>query len=732
MHDDGRSRGALREHPVLAVQQPRDNGNCTTAYGSSGNPSWVCDTAGSCVPGNCNTDADCTGANAGEICGLATPNFCGKCTTDSQCQSDPTYGPSTICDTTTGACVPATCTSAGATCNNPADFCCGAGGAIDCAGTGCSCVPGNCCQNSDCSANPSGGICGAGGPNVCGKCTLDSQCPAGDVCNTGTGQCQTNTADCSGTPGATGGQPGTCTVNAADMCCNAQPCIAGTGAEACCPGSAGNTYCAGLPGGTNNSVCNPNGYVCTTCPAVSGTTYIVNPTNGSDAQGTGNPGTPPVESCAFKTITRALQVIGTASAATTIEVVGGTTGPSAASGEVFPISIPANVTITTQPSSGPVTVTVPAGTSGFTMNAPSSAIQGNTGSSLTITSTANGATNGIVVGGTAGSTGTTSIADLTITGMGSSGILVNAGACQIGAGVLANDNGTTTSPGHGLEITAGEAFVVPNSTTATTFNGNTAHGILVEGSGNVTIVGSVTSASTGVGTVETNGNVLAGVWIENTVTVGHHSSSITGLVSFGNTGGNGLHVFAGSSVTVRSSAFLGNKGNGVLVSQGTGATATGSVDGIDLGDATTNGLNTFQAPLGSANNTGVGILPGRRERRHGADPPRRRQSVPSDELRDHGRDALPEQGDLRELRARLLHRGVRPRSPRTPPARRRASTGSTSRSARSDASPPPPDSGGGRVGGSRSLHPLDQHRDPLPSADARAADGVAPPRRASS
>ena len=42
---------------------------------------------------------DCSGANAGLICGVTAANVCGPCTSDSSCTSDTFYGPNTICNT---------------------------------------------------------------------------------------------------------------------------------------------------------------------------------------------------------------------------------------------------------------------------------------------------------------------------------------------------------------------------------------------------------------------------------------------------------------------------------------------------------------------------------------------------------------------------------------------------------------------------------------------------------
>lgn len=122
--------------------------SCTTAYGAT-TTSYVC-SSGSCIPGNCNSNADCTTAGS-PTCGFATPNVCGGCTNDTECASG------SICDTASadasfGKCVAATtgCT-AGATDNpcslNASDECCSG-----------SCVSGNCCYPA---ANGAA-FCGAG------------------------------------------------------------------------------------------------------------------------------------------------------------------------------------------------------------------------------------------------------------------------------------------------------------------------------------------------------------------------------------------------------------------------------------------------------------------------------------------------------------------------------------------------------------------------------------------
>jgi hypothetical protein len=596
----------------LLCQSPADNANCTTAYGG-GTTSYVCDSAGKCVVGNCNVDSDCT--TVGQICGVTTANTCGGCTADVQCQTDPNYGTGTICSPANGGtCVSGACTTVSTQCANTADFCCAAG-------TGDSCVPGNCCVNADCPS--SAPVCGAGGSNVCGKCTFDSQCASGQVCNTTTGACASNA--CTG-PGANGGAPGICTPNPNDMCC-LTTCITnpteGTSAIACCPGSAGDTYCKGSSGLNNNSATCSAGDVCTLCMAVSvsNPVYIVDPVNGSD-NGTGSgegsdAGAQP--SCALKTITRALKilsVVGT-SVATQIKVVGGS-GVTVSAGETFPLVIPTNVTVTTQ--TGPVTVKVASGKAGFVLAFPSSSITSGSSAPLTITTTVDiavtpptGGTNGIQVTGTAAAA-TTNISNLTVTGMLDDGIWVNKGSVTIGQGVISSHNGIATAARAGLHLTGtGAATInVPSGSTPTTFIDNTAHGILVDAAGSINLTGVVTSASGGTGTVETNGNVAAGVWIQQTPGASAPPQNvINGLMSFGNTGGNGMRIVAGSNAKVRNSVFLSNQANGVIISTyGAGATENDNIANIDLGTGAggTNGDNTFQAAFaGGPHNGGSGI-----------------------------------------------------------------------------------------------------------------------------
>ncbi len=292
-------------------------------------------------------------------------------------------------------------------------------------------------------------------------------------------------------------------------------------------------------------------------------------------------------------------------------------------GETFPLVVPQNVHITTQ--GGPVTVQVPSGKAGFGLASLDSSIAGGASAALTITTTVDGSvtpptggTYGIVVadGASASTPGNpTTISNLTVTGMLDDGILVQGGSVLVSQGVVSSSNGLTAAARAGLHVTGnGEAVItVASGSTPSTFINNTAHGILVDGNGYIKLTGSVISATAGTGTVVTSGNTAAGVWIEQTPgNTPPNQNVINGLVSFGNTNGNGMRIVAGSNVQVRNSVFLDNGANGVIVSTyGTKTTTNNTIANIDLGTSGptgTNGGNTFQTASGSGTqNGGAGI-----------------------------------------------------------------------------------------------------------------------------
>ena len=316
---DGLCEGGM----CSACNDPTDDATCKAAYP----PAALC-LSGVCTPGNCRVDTDCP---TGEICGAAQPNFCGKCNVDAQCQADPTYGPTTICNTTSGACVPGACTNTDHACTaNGTDFCCSG-----------ACVSGNCCQTSDCSGS--------------------------------------------------------------------------------------------------NQTCKNN--KCTTCVLVANATYYVDPLNGDDAVATGSGATG--GTCAFKTITRALEFIGPAPVAGTKVEVLNTAAVGAA--ETFPVTVPSNVTIEGAVAGTPALVDVPTNVAGFHLAAAASGLD-----NLTIDGTMLAGTSGVLV--QAGATATTTITNVEIRNMAGNGINAAGGQLTIGTGTNVHGNGTAAAPACGLSI----------------------------------------------------------------------------------------------------------------------------------------------------------------------------------------------------------------------------------------------------------------------------------------
>ncbi len=470
-----------------------DDATCVAAYGAA----HLC-IAGACVPGNCRTDSNCA---TGQICGLSAANTCGGCTADSQCQSDATYGASSICNTTTSTCVAGTCTGANDTaCTaNALDVCCSA-----------ACTPGNCCDTPSCQAR------------------------------------------------------------------------------------FGNTYACVA-------------HTCSSCDAVGASkTYVVDPLSGSDAAGTGSAtaGGVGTASCAFKTISRALAVIGPApGAGTIIKVLNDAT---VGAGETFPIVVTTNVTITGVTTvAGQTTVSLAARQTGFRLVAAAASV-----ANLTIDGGHLAGTSGVVAD--TGSTLTTSLVGVTVQNMATDGIqVVNAGVLTIGAGTNSQSNGSAAATASGLRISGtGTATInVAAGGLPATFNGNTAHGIEVVAAGSVT-VGS--AAGSTYPTAITNGNSIANVFIQQTPVPGGSpaANAISFLESTGSLTTHGVHIFGGSSLVLRNSTVLANKVDGVFITTfGAGANRNEDVSHIDLGTASTFGHNVLQAAAGQTPgpNLGAGI-----------------------------------------------------------------------------------------------------------------------------
>ena len=355
------------------------------------------------------------------------------------------------------------------------------------------------------------------------------------------------------------------------------------------------------------------------CVAVSNGIFIVDAVNGVDSTGTGSgistAGTTP--SCAVKTITRATQLAGSPTTPVTIEILAGATTLGAATGEVFPITLPANTTLALSPDAGPVTISVPSGENGFLMTSGASAIQGNVGAPLSIVGNA-AVTDAGYVGGYSGveiygNITSASLANVTITGFLDDGLNVESGSVTIGPGFEANGNGVSKSGTDGMYVggSSTNVTVTGSALAPSTFNGNTGLGIYW-GGGSLSITGSVATVDAGVfsGTVETNGNGGSGIELAQ------GQATITGLLSFGNSQYGMYTDYVGptylTGLTVRGSTFLGNGLSGleVEVLDYSGNSGASNLSPLNFGTSATGagaGGNVFQAPLGQGNNSAAGI-----------------------------------------------------------------------------------------------------------------------------
>jgi hypothetical protein len=454
-----------------------------------------------------------------------------------------------------------------------------------------SCTPADCRTNTDCAGNANGSICGATEPGFCGKCTIDTQCGASNMCNPTSGKCVANS--CTGTDTA-------CTQNPSDVCCTTT-CVPG----ACCD----DTICKTRLG--SNAVC--SNHTCTTCDAITGANpvYLVDPIGGNDgsATGKGTSGGTAVASCSFATITRALQAIGPNPATgTVIKVIGASTVPTAANTntikEVFPITIPTNVTITA--GTGLVTVKPPNGGTAFALGAPASGIDGTLGGgTLVIDGSTHTALNGVAA--EAGSTDGTILKNVTIQNFMGEGVTATGTAIlSIGQGVTVTGNGFgRTASGMHVSGNAHVGINVASGAPPALFTANAQHGILVNGNGSLSVLG---IQSGGTGTVECLQNAVSGLAIAQTPALATAQNTINGLVVVGTTGGNGIRIEAGSKVNISNSYSLGNVGSGILVTTSViGRIRNNDVSNVVLGTTATAGNNTFQASVGSNPNQGAGI-----------------------------------------------------------------------------------------------------------------------------
>jgi hypothetical protein len=329
--------------------------------------------------------------------------------------------------------------------------------------------------------------------------------------------------------------------------------------------------------------------------------------NGDDATatGSGKVGAIAIPSCSFRTVTRALQVVGGfAPAGTQIIIVGqgGQTVPLDAS-EGLPIIVPANVTIATQ--DGPIRVNLPASTdpgmnnvAGFQLGGDQATIAPDPSAPITIDGMLN--TSGIGIGVSPGAGKAASLAYVTVQNTGGHGIAVSNGTLAIGQGVTVSGAGTAARRRDGLNIAGGLVNITVTAGQApTTFNNNTQHGIYVTGAGVINITGFpvIVPAPNGQGTVVASGNVFAGLRIFEAPGAAS-LSTVNGFVAWQNAQ-NGLRLYGGGKVKVRNSVFLANVLNGVYVTSYDGTAAGNDLSQIDLGTAADGGRNVMQAAVGS-------------------------------------------------------------------------------------------------------------------------------------
>jgi len=586
----------------------------TAAYGAG----HIC-LAGACTPGNChNTSGDCMN---GQVCNTTnhTCQSCGSGTAgDTTCKGDTTYGTSTIC--LAGGCTQGDCHNTSVDCQ-PGQICgvgsahvcgpCGSGSTGDgqCTsdttryGTGniCfqgACTPGDChATSADCTGpTNTGRICGVTTANTCGACTSDSQCKAdaaygsATICNTAAGASQGRcvTSTCANNNAA-------CTANTGDFCCSSA-CVAGN----CC----NDNDCANNPTFGVGYACSNNN--CTQCNPVSGSRFLVDPVNGNDttANGSGMSGASAAPGCAFKTLTRALQVIpSTPPAGTKIVIVGQAGGPAVglAAGDTLPITLPANTMLTTQ--TGPVTITLlttAAGNpAGFRLLNAGSAINGDPAAPLTL--------EGNDVSGIAVQISATmanyasSISNVTIQNTNGDGIRVTAGALTIGAGVV-----VSSSNQDGLRVSGGSATINNPSGSQTLFTGSGQYGIEVSGLGSVNITGTPGAPVPSMnGTVLATFNTTAGIRVAQTG-VALALNNVNGVVAWGN-GSRDVWVLGGSRFKLRNSV-LGAGPEAIRLSSSVATVAGNDLSQIDLGTPSDFGHNYIQVPNGALGvHSGAGI-----------------------------------------------------------------------------------------------------------------------------
>ena len=407
-----------------------------------------------------------------------------------------------------------------------------------------------------------------------------------------------------GSAGASAGHAGTAGSSGSSGTSGSSGAAGSGGAAGGHAGAGGGTACTTSTQCAGSQVCIAN--LCTACDSVAlssgNTVYFVDPANGSDSNGTGSgkSGGQVANACAFKTITRALQVIGSPTQATgAIVKVRGNVGT--ATGETFPISVPQYVVI--QGATGPVTVTLSAGKVGFNF--------AGTGSILKDLVLEGGGTSDIGVRLQTADAAT--LDAVTVQNTGGTGVDVLAGTLTLLAGTTVQMSGTTQSRQEGITVEGTGRLVAKIATGKVSVLKNTAQGIHVLGRGSVDLEGVVTSNSTAIpttysGTIVISQNNGADIELNQTGATTPTLNTVKGVLATGSVTSDGLLILGGTVASVRKSVFVGNALSGIHLSHtGTKANGINDVTAVDLGKATDPGLNVVQGANDQLNNKGAGI-----------------------------------------------------------------------------------------------------------------------------
>ena len=501
--------------------------------------------------GNCRDDsAGCTG---GQICGASESHTCGRCTSDAHCNNDPRYR---------------------------GFFC------IDGA-----CKMGDCRTSAECTGLREGLLCNAQMPNLCGTCTSDAQCKQEDryrqrICKTAAGQADSGRCVSDACP--TNGQA--CAANAADFCCGNR-CVPGN----CCDES----QCMAGQACVANS--------CTTCDAVAGNQYFVDPVNGSDRAGTGSGRAmgAALARCAFRTVAQALSAIPAERPGRHHHHHRGRDRLQhrpvrGRPGRRRPHRHPAH-RHPGQHQGDDRRWPHPAAPGRRPGRLPPAGQRRHAGPRPALPLEIDGRTTSRAAPCWSPAA-TTTVENLLIHETGDHGIRVTDGIAAIGGGVIVRSAGTRGRATQRLEVTGGVARItVPAGSAQTLFEANSGPGITVGPAAEFDATGVATitpgerqrdhrrSDRTGAGPLRRRRSASSRPAASTRV------HDLRGIVVWAHTQGPGLLIRGGARVKLRNSVLLANKTNGVLVSPGTDPAASNNLSRIDLGVAGDFGRNHLQA-----------------------------------------------------------------------------------------------------------------------------------------